>query len=445
MDGDRELLASTCSFWASIIQTNIEDGAFDEVINLYFLKLVQFLTFLQVSLRNAIAWIKYMPQTDVTHLLAELITCVRSWVGASIGSDSLTVLRPLIEELLVALSTKSSLDWLQKHLSGLVLLRKHIIDMPRLDDTIAVSVNASLPLGIDSSFVTEDQPPFAAILEQAESKWTLRLSRLPDEIQVQPFLNSTPWSKSTSAIITGMIYRSASARQAYQQWLWMDGAATSVPTTLLVPSFHAFLETASKTKFESHEKLYRRLWSKFVLALLKQSQERQVQRRLRTCMVSFFKQAASLQSSFAEDFCAKLSKTPFDIIPEALDLASALAQQSGGEGKKLCQAVINHALQWAVRFLSGTKSNLGGREKGAIAGLCEYKIVVPHMWILNQRIVGNLVHLTKQLPPSFAEPVIVAAIQDQESLDVDVIRLLDALFLSTSLKVRQSLPGSAVN
>ena len=40
--------------------------------------------------------------------------------------------------------------------------------------------------------------------------------------------------------------------------------------------------------------------------------------------------------------------------------------------------------------------------------------------------------------PSFAEPVIVAALQNQEMFDLDVLQLLDTLFEKTVMKVENS-------
>jgi hypothetical protein len=283
-----------------------------------------------------------------------------------------------LEELLASLTLNGALDWLQKQLPSLITLRQHVTDVPRLDDAIAVSVQAGIPMGIDGVITSKGAAPLASIVEEAERRWSLRLSKLPDEIDINAFLNTATWTESISKIVTGLLYRSVDARRAYLEWLFAKSEFTTVPTTLLVPSLHAVLEAASEDLWialgdewkEHNKQLVRKLWSKLSAAIVKAPRHGQTKQQLRSCMSLFFRQFSGQQAAMTEDFTAKVSKASLDTIsPELLELAFAL-RGIGKHGDKLGQAVINYALQWAVRYFSGSPG-IDVVARISIQGLCE--------------------------------------------------------------------------
>ena len=316
-----------------------------------------------------------MSQEEVTATFSEILNATTTTHFEVSDTAQNADFRSLVEEMLSVLSSKGSPAWLQIHLIGLISLRGRFSNMPHLDELIAEAIHASLPLGIDG-FGPGSSMTLSLVLAEAESRLSLRKSKLPEEVRINTFLNSGPWTRPTSRIVTGMVYRSANARRAYHEWLLADKSAL-VPVTLLVPSFNAFLETSRElyanvdVDNEPVKKTYKRLWSRFTHSLSKPNHQKRTRRRLVSCMVTFFERFDALRSEFAKSFSAKVQKMPLEtVIPELLEVALSLTRIDTEKGKKMGYAVVNQALQWAARFLSGA-SELGEESKTVLACLCE--------------------------------------------------------------------------
>lgn len=172
-----------------------------------------------LQIQSATPWVKYMSEVDILVLLDKIFS----------GNHSLTSFLQqnrefssnLIGHLRIRPSSRIA-HWIRQNLVPLLSLHNEVKleEHMYLQQAIGDGATLSLPVGYNGANSQLPQPLSSAIA-QAELHWVFSAPTThPDLRKVDiSLLLSRRWTEHTCSIISGLLYQSQSARDAFWNWL----------------------------------------------------------------------------------------------------------------------------------------------------------------------------------------------------------------------------------
>ncbi|TDL17669.1 hypothetical protein BD410DRAFT_754176 [Rickenella mellea] len=393
---DKVMAADVCNHWTTELE-----NAFIKPTN--------------VSVARASSWIKFMDDDQILGILARLLPLVELQDSKPRLHDSWSVIEESFKALQRMQYSKSSL-WLQRHVVDLLSLRRMFPQSEVLESVITAGVNSGIPIGHDGFTLPSELATLPSVISSAQSRWSLRLAPLPGDLELRTFLEEDTWSESQSKAVSGLLYRSTSARQTFIAWLNEADQVSKVGIHRIVEPLHAFMTSGAEVVSGSpslHGPI-EGLFKACVQELFDAKTSADEKIKFSSCVLLFLKRSSG-DASYSKTLLEHIaSQRPDVIIPELLDIGLSLSRLGHPDTNDILQATIDHALQWAVRQLSDVTpiSDLGRRVF---------------------RSLEELITRRKQVTPHFAEPVIIAGIRNHLLNDV-VMKVIVALVANASLK-----------
>jgi hypothetical protein len=91
---------------------------------------------------------------------------------------------------------------------------------------IATAVKTFLPVAHHGCFQMILFPSVDVLAALAETRWNHRLGHPPEQLNVQTFLTQMSWTSITARIVSDLLYRQPSSREAYLHWLGANRRAS---------------------------------------------------------------------------------------------------------------------------------------------------------------------------------------------------------------------------
>lgn len=272
------------------------------------------------------------------------------------GDGNCLMLLPFLKEALTVLVQYCQLDvtqWMSKNLPNLLILLRCVPAFEVLDKVIALSVDASIPIGHDGLMRTSGLASLSKLVHIADLHWSSRLDTIPQEISILPLLNRDDWTQNIADTIAAFVYKSAGARETFWKWLSSNGLSGTPSISFLAPSVHAVIDTSFEGVPQSGDplisKLFDSLSNEFFVGA---AGECEMQIYLAS-LVKIIRHDVRQRATFMKNLEIKVAQMSVHILHEdVLHLASALVKLNDGLCGPFLNAVIDHALQWAVRYLS---------------------------------------------------------------------------------------------
>jgi hypothetical protein len=270
-----------------------------------------------------------------------------------------------LEAILAALKTCTiaSPEILGPRLSQLLVLRSLLQHSSTLEDMIAEAVSTCLPVahhGRPSDGPALDLPSLEISATLAETRWNHHLDCLPEELDIRTFLVQQPWRRSTVRIMSDLLYKQSSSREAYLRWL-NAGHYMSVDSYKLAATLHAYLDAAVQQADAMGDPECEILASQFWY-LLSSNQTDSSRAVLLTCAALLFSIIKRLSLKPQDHLCVLLGHIQsipngqFD--PGYLVLGRRLRKLFHHEAEDIVTCMVDHSLQQVVRIFSSDTEEL---------------------------------------------------------------------------------------
>ena len=204
-----------------------------------------------------------------------------------------------------------------------------------------------LPFGYDG-YLTKNDAPLFDVLVEAEDRWARRLRPLAPGIRIETFLCAKTWTAVHVDIITPLFYHSQSIRETFASWL-DRGMANGLGVDLLAPLLHGFLDSCPPGYVVEN-----RTWDGYFSQLLDLVWKHHANSPKVVGSAAIIFRFSKDRTHFTSILSKRLAKSPVEILSHGvLALASKLWGLAREDSEVYVGAVIDHAMQWAVRCLSG--------------------------------------------------------------------------------------------
>jgi nucleolar pre-ribosomal-associated protein 1 len=270
-----------------------------------------------------------------------------------------------LEAILAALKTCTiaNPDILGPRLSQLLVLRSLLQHSSALEDMIAEAVSTCLPVAhhgrsLDDPALDLSSLEISATL--AEMRWNHHLDCLPEELDIRTFLVQQSWRRSTVRIVSDLLYKQSSSREAYLRWLGA-GHRTSVDSQKLATTLHAYLDAALQQADAMGDSECEILASQF-WHLLSSNQTDSSRAMLPTCATLLFSIIKRSSSKPQDHLCVLLrhiqSIPNGQLDPGHLVLGRRLHELFHHEAEDIITCMVDHSLQQVVRVFSNDTEEL---------------------------------------------------------------------------------------
>lgn len=301
-------------------------------------------------------WIKYLRPEQLFGIL-DLLSRQTQEMPSHIALD---LLQPVLNaiQLTSSLYPDSEIS-LRRRLPQLLSLRPSSLVSTNLEDMIAISVGASLPVAADGGplfFDRLEDANIVSVTRRADLRWSRISEALPGEIDVSNFLTQDKWSRSTVEIITCLLKKSPPPEEQFLQWLGTEHCKHRSKDHY-VNVLHAFLDSVSVHNGNS-QVLADDIWTTHISRLFK--------------ILVNDTQSASVRSKAAFSLTLVVTSSPGDgqrldrltelvqslnptsLTKELLALGTRIHARTKADAKDLLIALTEQGLHWAVRRLGDT-------------------------------------------------------------------------------------------
>lgn len=355
-------------------------------------------------------WIRYLELSS----LLDLLDVLEERAHHMSTLPTLQVIKTVLEALKSRIESESeseSESTLKRRLPQLLSLRSLLPDFLLLEDLTAVAIEASLPIGLDGSFLlttTSNEVDFMTITNRAKARWSHRTQSLAFELDIRHFLHQDKFSDSTVRIISALVYRRCFLGENIVEWLGTESCSRRQINHLL-PIFHAVLDSRLPQMISSSI-----MWlpyiSPIVSALADQNFSVVLRKLGRSCIINILSNAgndlSALLAAFTEEVNALTEKT---VSLELISLGVALASRLGKAVNSVISIVVDRGMQWVIDQYQVA----GDHETNQLADeLGMYPALFPSCWVLSW-CLGSLIKLSSVSKPHLVETLLTVLIQDR--------------------------------
>ena len=219
-----------------------------------------------------------------------------------------------------------------------------------LEDMLSASLVSQLPSGIDGKFVFAEGQPLSTFLSRPKPAYMSDLQSLPVDL-ISRLLKKESWTDSTARIIVVLLYSNPTFVPTYVAWLnseqWTRFHVHTFTSTLI-----AFLECTALTGgdlSQVNDDILHTLLDRLFLA---KRRHHPVPTQHLECIYGIVGLSGTCKPRLVSTLQERIEGTPIMDLPfETTFLARKLLGVSGCDA--LTTSIVNRALQWAVRYLSG--------------------------------------------------------------------------------------------
>jgi nucleolar pre-ribosomal-associated protein 1 len=304
----------------------------------------------------ALPWIRFLEPSDLFSLL--------SFVSNSVNNTSGAPALELLEAILAALRTSiiPSHESVGQRLTELLELRGLLPNSPTLGDVIAATVNTCLPVahhGRLSDGPIWDASSLETSTTLAEMRWNRHLDPLPEEIDLQTFLEQKPWIGPTARTVSDLLYKQPSSREAYLHWLGTD-YHTSVATCDLAMTLYAYLDAAIQQDDVLVDAESEILASQFRHLLSSNWMEPSHGVSFGVaCLILIIKRSGSKSTDLLSSLLRHIQDISNDLLcSEHLVLGRRLCKLFNHEAEEIVTCIVDRSLQRVVRIFSNGATEL---------------------------------------------------------------------------------------
>ncbi|KAH0839437.1 ribosome 60S biogenesis N-terminal-domain-containing protein [Lanmaoa asiatica] len=386
---DQTLLSYIGSHWIEMMTESLSSGRFDE-------------------LRHARPWLKFMGTK-------ELLTAV-DLIQANVGQQS-TIAHDILEAILGTLQYRTPRGSIPKIPAPKLLeLQAVLPESALLEDMLSVTLMSQLPLGLDGQIAFADGQFLSTVFTRTKLTHASDLQSLPFNL-ISQLLEKDTWTDSTASTIVALLYLNPSSIQAYTTWLnskqWTRFGIHTFASVLA--AFLDCIALASGDLSQVNDDVLHVLLNH--LSLGERSHRSSLTRHLE-CIHKILEFAGIRRAQLVSALQERIQGVPLmDCAFETTFLARKLIGVSGCSA--LTTSIVDRALQWAVRHLSGDAAD---SEESSMA-------------------LENLKHITAQqktLKSHLVEPLLTTLVQRHLS-DASMLDLAVESASKTPLKVSQSI------
>lgn len=183
-------------------------------------------------------WIRYLPPSQLLHLLDKLIS-----------TGSIPHLSPIIQPVLCVLRSsmlqdEDILHAISECVPQLWRIRQQLNASSELEELILAAIESTLPMGISGDgfdLGSGGDPPLSVQMQQASARWRRRSLQLGPDISLVNILDSDPWLPSTAKVVASIAYKNGIDLAMFETWL-KSGHSTRCSSKDLVTVIHAALD-----------------------------------------------------------------------------------------------------------------------------------------------------------------------------------------------------------
>ncbi|KAG5640903.1 hypothetical protein DXG03_006683 [Asterophora parasitica] len=388
---DRALIADTTAFWLEALKASLSGTAIQKS---------------RVSI-----WIKYFEQDDLFQMLDALLEDT-----AALGPPTLEILVDILVALRALLASQADAESeLIQRLPQLMALRSLLAESDVLDELVAVAIESSIPAYCDGAACGEalEETSLAEILKRSDLRWSrqsdLRLVDLP----ARSFLIQQSWSPSTVTIISGLIYRNAFSQDDFASWLATDHCTHTSPEHF-VTVVHAFLDTAFCRGVALPSDAWLPQFNRLTKSLLDEGLSEHTRTTGVTCALLMARLFPSRSSEFLADVVRAIQSLPvMKVNLYLLSLGRQLHAIHPAVAKPLVTELVDHGVQWAVRFFAEPED-------------ASFNAAIEELTLL--------VKLASEIKPHLVETLMGVVIQTRLA-HLPAVKLITALLSNVHLKV----------
>ncbi|KAI0938875.1 hypothetical protein AcW1_004074 [Taiwanofungus camphoratus] len=391
MEDDKQLIREYTSFWSLYIRDHQQAMPTDQEA-------------------TALLWIKYFG-TDESLSLLDFLTASSKAVGNQSNNA-------IIEELLGVLASTTSPKIARSRLSTLLTLRSSFPHLTSLESMLAAATYDYLPLCLGGLSMPSGTN-MSRLVCQSQERWSQRLDRIDEEVDITIFLMAEHWTHCTVDIISGLLYQQASAAPAVLCWLRNEPSAPCSAYQLARILFSLFDSAFTHhTSFDGESDYFLPHFDRLVrtVAAGKTSREsRYVSGLCVDCICCMVERLPTLRSSLWDLLRrACTSMSPDMISADMLSIGRRLSTSIGLEANSIVDHFVDTGLIWAVRHFAANNDETDE----ATEALAE---------------LSTLLRSVPSVKSHLAEPVIAVVVQYRLS-DKDALHLTQILVQKARLK-----------
>ena len=325
------------------------------------------ISWLQLSASSL--WIRFAFPEDLLVILDKLL-------NGEFNADPATgALAELIDSIFSVLGSSTSIPTISSALNGRLMPLSELclseMGSSAVRSVFAQLLKRSLPLGYDG-YLTENDVPLSQALVEAEDRWARRLKLLAPGIRVETFLSTNTWTTTHVDIITPLFYHSRMVRTAFTSWL-ERGMTNRLGVDLLIPLLYGFLDSSPPGHV-----IETQTWDGYFSQLLDLvwKQHASSPKAIASAVLIF--QFSKDRTHFVSILRKRLAKSSVENISHGvLTLAYKLWSLAQEDSEVYVGAVIDHAMQWAVRRLSdGSRvSESDTALLGELGRFCDVRVI----------------------------------------------------------------------
>ncbi|KAF9558394.1 hypothetical protein CPC08DRAFT_639060 [Agrocybe pediades] len=336
---DRVLIAESSSYWLDLLKGGLDSMSPD-------------------TISTACIWIKYMQASG----LFELLDAMGKKDAASLSPVSSQVAGSVLEALrLIGSVDPSAESLLAEILPLLISLKSAMPDSTLLEDVIAMAVEATLPIGVDSCPPSNPVGEGKDIIRRSETRWTRRLQSSKIDLDLRTFLYQTTISQSIVKIVAGLIYRRSYSRPVLDEWLQSPACLAQEPQYLL-PILHAFLDSSDAAE----SSLPTDTWAPFipicVKALVSAHATPEARVHARHCLAGLFSLYKADCEKLLKAFSDELQSIPDKKVSVDLVASGAVvANKLGLKAHTAISGIVDKGIQRCIDNCSPDQETDGAR------------------------------------------------------------------------------------
>ncbi|KAJ3506576.1 hypothetical protein NLJ89_g6794 [Agrocybe chaxingu] len=303
----------------------------------------------QSTVSAACLWIKYLEP----HQLFEFMDYLQE-------NGHTTPAAELANVILEALSSMAAFELeaesaLVHRLPHLLSLRPLLPDSPLLDDLIATSLEATLPIGLDGFSPPNASSDLVVMVKRSQTRWAHRSRAAKVDLDIRQFLTQTTFSEATVRIISALLYCRPVSREIFAQWAASEDCLRR-DINLLLPIIHAFLDSAPTGQTVKYE-IWAPLLPRILDVLVDKGGLSALKNKAKQClsdilMTASEPEAEKILSALVAEF-KEFSKA--DVSAEVLSTGVWLADHYGSKAKALLTIIVDNGMQWAIDRLADEK------------------------------------------------------------------------------------------
>ncbi|CAA7269153.1 unnamed protein product [Cyclocybe aegerita] len=303
----------------------------------------------QATVSAARVWIKYLEPHQLFELMGHLQEYGHATPAAELANVILVALSSMAASELEAEST------FVQRLPQLLSLRAVLRDSPLLDDLIAISLEATLPIGLDGFSPPSAPSDLVVVVKRSQTRWAHRSRAAKIDLDIRQFLMQTTFSEATVRIISALLYCRPVSREIFVQWVASEDCLRR-DINLLLPIIHAFLDSAPLGQTVKYE-IWAPLLPRIVNVLVNTSGLSALKFKAKQCLFDILTTASKpdsekILSALVAEF-KEFSKA--DVSAETLSAGVWLADHYGLKANVLLSIIVDNGMQWAIDRLADEK------------------------------------------------------------------------------------------